>query len=68
MDLPQTFPTELRNYIQAHPPEALFDLFSAVVAKIPGTSPEYDFVMQRLEKHVDLFQSLLASGQPANQS
>lgn len=60
-DLPQAFPAEFKNYIQAHPPEALYDLFSAVVAKIPGTSPEHDFVLRRIGKHVALFRDLLGS-------
>ena len=66
-DLPQTFPAEFKNYIQAHSPEALHDLFSAVVDTIPDTSPEHDFVTKRLGKHVDLFRGLPGSGQPANQ-
>ena len=66
-DLPETFPAEFKNYIQAHSREALFDLFTAVADIIPDTSPEHDFIKKRLKKHTDLFFSLLSAGNGADQ-
>ncbi len=65
LDLPQTFPAEFKNYIQAHSPETLHDLFSAVVDTIPGNSPEHDFIKNRLGKHEALFRTFLGFGEPA---
>ncbi len=62
LDLPQTFPTEFKNYIQAHSPEALHDRFSAVADTIPGNSPEHDFIKDRLGKHETLFRTFLGFG------
>ncbi|MCP3955863.1 MAG: hypothetical protein GY697_27155 [Desulfobacterales bacterium] len=67
-DLPGTFHDDFKNYIQAHSPEALFDLFSAVADRIPGTSPEHAFINKRLKKHADLFCSLLGAGDCPDQS
>jgi hypothetical protein len=61
-DLPETFPCDFKNFIRAHSREALFDLFSAVVNQIPAASPEYAFIMKRLEEHADLFCVLLGTG------
>jgi hypothetical protein len=60
MDLPDTFPREFKNYINAHPPDALRALFKAVVAKTPNTASEYAFVKTQLDNHMDLFRTLLA--------
>ncbi len=62
LDLPQTFPEEFKNYVQAHSPEALHDLFSAVVDTIPGNSPEHKFIKNRLGKHEALFRTILGFG------
>ncbi len=66
-DLPETFPAEFKNYILAHPGKALFDLFTAVVGRIPGSAPEHDFIKKRLRKHADLFFSLLDAGNGSDQ-
>ena len=66
-DLPETFPAEFKNYIQAHSRGALFDLFTAVADRIPDTSPEHDFIKKRLRKHADLFSSFLSAGNGADQ-
>jgi hypothetical protein len=66
-DLPETFPAEFKNYIQAHSKEALVDLFTAVANRTPGTSPENAFIKKRLRKHADLFCSLLSAGSGADQ-
>jgi len=59
LNLPPTFANEFKNYILAHPPAALRDLFSALAARIPDSSPEHDFVKNRIDQHADLFRSFL---------
>ena len=59
LDLPSTFSGEFKNYIRAHPPAALHDLFSALAARIPDTSPEHDFIEKRIERHTALFRTFL---------
>jgi hypothetical protein len=66
-DLPETFHDDFKNYIRAHSPETLFDLFSAVVDRIPGTSLEHDFMNKRLKKHADRFCTLLSVGDGPDQ-
>ncbi len=66
-DLPETFPTEFKNYLRAHSEEALRDLFGAVADRIPDTSPEHDFVKKRLREHADQFYSLLKAANSADQ-
>ena len=66
-NLPETFPAEFKNYIHSHPREVLFDLFTSVVDRIPGTSPEHGFIKKRLRKHADRFFNLLSAGNGADQ-
>ena len=59
LGLPGSFAGEFKNYIQAHPPAALGDLFSALANRLPDTSPEHDFVKNRIGRHADLFRKFL---------
>ena len=59
LDLPPTFAGEFKNYILAHPPAALRDLFLALAARIPDISPEHDFVKNRIDRHADFFRTFL---------
>lgn len=66
-DLPETFPDDFKNFIRAHSRDALFDLFSAVVDRIPATSPEHAFIQKRLKEHTELFYALLGAGRRTDQ-
>jgi hypothetical protein len=59
LDLPSSFPGEFKNYLRSHPPGALRELFSALVARIPEASPERNFVKKRIDRHADLFRIFL---------
>jgi len=67
LDLPSTFPAEFKNYILAHPPEALHELFSALAARIPDTSPEHNFVKNKTDRHAALLRTFLVSIQTPGQ-
>ncbi len=64
-DLPETFPADFHDYVKVHPKEVLLELFSGVVERIFGASPERAFVRKHLVNHVDLFYTLLAAERDA---
>lgn len=61
LDLPTDFRDQFENVLSCYPPEALQTLFSAVVDKIPASSPEHGFLHERITAHAALFHSILAS-------
>jgi len=61
MDLPADFKDQFKNVLSCYPPDVLQTLFSAVVDKIPASSPEHGFLHDRITAHAALFHSILAS-------
>jgi len=61
MDLPVDFADQFKNVLQCYAPETLQTLFTAIVDKIPASSPEHGFLLERIEGHAALFGSILAS-------
>jgi len=61
MELPADFKDQFKNVLNCYPPDALQTLFSAVVDKIPTSSPEHGFLHDRITAHAALFGSILAS-------